>query len=137
MKSIRPLCRTRNQTGFTLIEILVVTVIIGVLASIAIPKFTNTKDKAYMAAMKSDLRNLTTTQEMYFADNMTYTTDKSAAGLDLNESTGSTVSIVVTVGPPMGYNATATHTATAETCAIFIAGPPVAPAVIEGEVKCT
>ena len=56
--------RARHQSGFTLIELLIATVIIGVLAAIAIPKFANTKDKAYMAAMKSDLRNLTTTQEI-------------------------------------------------------------------------
>ncbi len=55
-----------NKNGFTLIELLIVTVIIGVLASIAIPKFSNTKQKAHMAAMKSDLRNLMTAQENYF-----------------------------------------------------------------------
>ena len=42
-------------------------VIIGILAAIAIPKFASTKDKAYVAAMKSDLRNLATYQEQYAA----------------------------------------------------------------------
>ena len=47
-----------NKKGFTLIELLIVVVIIGILAAIAIPKFANTKEKAYIASMKSDLRNL-------------------------------------------------------------------------------
>ena len=60
---------SRNKKGFTLIELLIVVVIIGILAAIAIPKFANTKDKAYVAAMKSDLRNMATYEEQYAADN--------------------------------------------------------------------
>ena len=97
MKTIQSLFRTRNETGFTLIELLVVVVIIGVLAAIAIPKFSNTKDKAHMAAMKSDLRNLVTTQETFFADNQTYTTDKSAAALNFTESTAVTVTMTLII----------------------------------------
>ena len=44
-------------------------VIIGILAAIAIPKFANTKEKAVVAGMKSDLRNLVTAQEGFFSDN--------------------------------------------------------------------
>src|SRR5438309_1679471 len=58
---------SRNRKGFTLIELLIVVVIIGILAAIAIPKFANTKDKAYVAAMKSDLRNMATYEEQYAA----------------------------------------------------------------------
>ncbi len=124
-----------NRKGFTLIELLIVVVIIGILAAIAIPKFSNTKEKAYMAAMKSDLRNLITAQEAYFADNTTYTTDKVA--LNYTESTGVTLTPVVTAGPPVGYSATTVHVGTAETCAIFINVVAVAPAINEGEPKCT
>src|SRR4029079_1842925 len=58
----------RNRKGFTLIELLIVVVIIGILAAIAIPKFANTKSKAYITAMKSDLRNLVTAEETYVSD---------------------------------------------------------------------
>ena len=61
------------RKGFTLIELLIVVVIIGILAAIAIPKFANTKTKAYMAAMKSDLRNLVTAEEAFFSDSGKYT----------------------------------------------------------------
>src|SRR5438045_1748594 len=68
-----------NRKGFTLIELLIVVVIIGILAAIAIPKFANTKEKAYLASMKSDLRNLVTAEEAYFADSVKYTTNLGTA----------------------------------------------------------
>jgi prepilin-type N-terminal cleavage/methylation domain-containing protein len=61
-----------NRSGFTLIELLIVVVIIGILAAIAIPKFANTKNKAYVTAMKSDLRNLVTAEEAFFSDSTHY-----------------------------------------------------------------
>jgi type IV pilus assembly protein PilA len=61
-----------NRKGFTLIELLIVVVIIGILAAIAIPKFAATKDKAKLASVKTDLRNLLTAEEAYFSDYATY-----------------------------------------------------------------
>ncbi len=51
-----------KNRGFTVIELLIVVVIIGILATIAAPKFSNTKEKAYSATMKGDLRNLAVAQ---------------------------------------------------------------------------
>ena len=62
-----------NRKGFTLIELLIVVVIIGILAAIAIPKFAATKDKAKLASVKTDLRNIMTSEEAYFSDYATYT----------------------------------------------------------------
>src|SRR5437870_8426811 len=85
-----------NRKGFTLIELLIVVVIIGILAAIAIPKFANTKEKAYIASMKSDLRNLVTAEEAYFADSVKYTAAYGAGGVNFVQSTGNTTPAVTT-----------------------------------------
>ena len=55
----------RRRAGFTLIEIVVVVVVMGVLAGVAIPRYQASKDKAYVAAMKADLRNAASMEEQY------------------------------------------------------------------------
>ena len=110
----------RNKKGFTLIELLIVVVIIGILAAIAIPKFANTKDKAYVAAMKSDLRNVATYEEQYAADNQgAYFSGTATSASPVQGFTPSqNVTIVVTAvaGPPPSWSATATHSQSAKTC---------------------
>jgi prepilin-type N-terminal cleavage/methylation domain-containing protein len=125
----------RSRTsGFTLIELLIVVVIIGILASIAIPKFANTKEKAYVASMKADLRNLVTAQESYAADNQIYAA--AIAALAYGRSAGVTVTILTASASE--WAATATHNATTITCAIFYGSgaTPIAPATAEGEPAC-
>ncbi len=63
-----------KRKGFTLIELLIVVVVIGVLAAIAIPKFANTKEKAVKASLLSDLKNLASAQEGFYADSSSYAT---------------------------------------------------------------
>jgi prepilin-type N-terminal cleavage/methylation domain-containing protein len=58
-----------NRKGFTLIEILVVVVVIGALAGIAIPRYSGAKDKAHVAAMQADLHILAQYEEQYAAEN--------------------------------------------------------------------
>jgi type IV pilus assembly protein PilA len=62
----------RNRTGFTLIELLIVVLIIGILAAIAIPKFSSVKQKAYRTQAISDLKSLQTAEESFFADSNRY-----------------------------------------------------------------
>ncbi|HJP84988.1 MAG TPA: prepilin-type N-terminal cleavage/methylation domain-containing protein [Gemmatimonadaceae bacterium] len=58
-----------QKSGFTLIEILVVVVVLGALAAIAVPHYTGAKTKAYQAAMAADLRTAALLEEQYAADN--------------------------------------------------------------------
>jgi len=109
-----------NRKGFTLIELLIVVVIIGILASIAIPRFANTKDKAFVAQMKSDLRNLATYEEQYSADNGgvyfagTATMASPLQGFIASQNV--TIVAVTVGGPPPSWSATATHSQSAKVC---------------------
>lgn len=128
--------RAPGRAGFTLIELLIVVVIIGILASIAIPKFGSTKERAYLAKMKGDLRNLATAQESYNGDNQTYYGGAiPAVVLAFNPSSG--VTLTMTEATAGGWSATAAYTGTPKTCALFYgAAAPIAPATSEGQIAC-
>ncbi|MFI5234306.1 MAG: type II secretion system protein [Gemmatimonadales bacterium] len=112
----------QNRKGFTLIELLIVVVIIGILAAIAIPKFAATKDKAKLASVKSDIRNLMTAEESYFSDFQTYT-----GTLPTNifgQSSGNSAPAITVTGSS-GYIATITNasiTSGAKSCLVNIGG---------------
>jgi prepilin-type N-terminal cleavage/methylation domain-containing protein len=131
--------RDSHRSGFTLIELLIVVVIIGILASIAIPKFGSTKEKAYLAAMKTDLRNLVGVQEAYAFDNSQtyYAGAIPNAALNFRPTTGVTIVMVGVV--PGGWGATATHAlAPTKTCAIYYGNytGPLGPATVDGRPMC-
>lgn len=105
------------RRGFTLIELLMVVVIIGILASIAIPKFANSKEKAYVASMRSDLRNIATAQEAYFSENNgRYASTTTALGTAYKSSAGVTVTIYGVSGSV--WRARASHVASSADCRI-------------------
>src|SRR6476659_7897586 len=106
-----------HRKGFTLIELLIVVVIIGILAAIAIPKFSNTKEKAALAAMKADLRNLATVEEAYLTDYHTY-----AASLGLIQvtpylyKTSQNNTLAITGAGGATWAAAVTSSGSAKTC---------------------
>ena len=127
----------RHAKGFTLIELLIVVVILGILVSIVVPKFANGKERAMVAAMKSDLRNLVSAEEAFFTSSLAY---YSGAIPDPSFSYSPTQGVTVTLSSVTnaGWAATASHANTAKTCAVFVgAAGPLAPATLEGQVACT
>lgn len=130
----------RDNKGFTLIELLIVVVIIGILAAIAIPKFSATREKAYFAAMKSDMKNLASQQEIFYSDNYSYSDDFSALAFTNSEG----VNVVFGGASASGWSASATHSALggSEGCSMYY-GTASAVAVggtsptQPGEVACT
>ncbi len=116
----------RTRKGFTLIELLIVVVIIGILAAIAIPKFNDTKKKAYVTAMKSDLKNMVSAAEAKFSEDNTYANVVAPTG-----SAG--VTITMGTASATGWTASATHAqATGVTCSIGV-GTGVPSGLAEGE----
>lgn len=123
-----------SKQGFTLIELLIVVVIIGILAAIAIPKFTTAREKAFIAASKSDLRNLANLQEVYHNINYSYGSNLAAVGF--TNSDGVTVSVAEATGT--GWSASAVHAGLPSTvCAIYHGNAAqLSPATVESAVQC-
>lgn len=121
-----------SRKGFTLIELIMVIVIIGLLASIAIPKFANTREKAVLASMKSDLKNLVTAEEAYLVDSMKYTTNLGSRYRTSAGVLGPTITLTSD-----GWTAKVSHPSTTKICAVFTGSTPLAPAMKEGAPRCT
>src|SRR4051812_6601709 len=124
----------RSPKGFTLIELLIVIVIIGLLAAIAIPKFSSVKAKGYRAQAISDLVSLRTAEETFFADSNRY------AHLGELETYSSTYGVGVSLIVPStsSWSATLTHPhLPGVICGIAIAqANPVNASAGEGEPVC-
>ncbi len=122
------------RKGFTLIELLIVVVIIGILAAIAIPKFSATKGKAQVSTMKSDLHNLASAEEDYYYNNSQYAGN--VAQVNFQPSRGVVLTIVES--GPLGWSAQTTHPqAVGITCAVYYGGATtLAPANAEGTITC-
>jgi len=70
MHAINVVPPSRSDRGFTLIELLIVMIIVGILASIAIPVFLSQRGKAHDASTKADVSNLAKEVATYFVDGL-------------------------------------------------------------------
>jgi prepilin-type N-terminal cleavage/methylation domain-containing protein len=126
----------RSRGGFTLIELLIVVVIIGILASIAIPKFSSMREKSYVAAVTSDLKSFASQQEIYLSNTFSYAGSVTAlSDLTLTEN----VTITVNEATGTGWAATGTHAGLLTQCGLFFGSASSAnasPATVPGVVTC-
>lgn len=112
----------KNQKGFTLIELLIVVVIIGILAAIALPKFSAARDRAYYSAMKSDLKSLASAQEIYYSKNLAYTSTAADLGFQASQDVTVTLAAVPNTAGAVNqaFTGGATHAAIGTAgCAIY------------------
>ena len=126
--------RAGSEQGFTLLELIIVTVILGLLAAFAIQGYGKIKERTYVTAMKADLRNLLTAEVVFSTDSLRLTTVIGSGGLTYQVTTGNTTPSIVLTGD--GFTAQMGNTNTPRTCVIFMGSTPIAPATNEGEPAC-
>lgn len=99
----------KNQRAFTLIELMIVVLILGVIASIAYPNYENYLTRTYRTAAQQYMLELASAQQQYLVDNRSYTSTIANLGVNAPDSISGlySVSITVTTAPP-GFAITAT-----------------------------
>ena len=127
--------RARSD-GFTLLELMIVVVIIGLLAAIGVPKFASSRERAFLATMRSDLRNLETAQEAYLHDQGTYYSGV-IPNAALSFSPSAAVTVTLASVSTSGWQAIAQHSQTNKICAVFLGtAAALSPATSEGVIAC-
>ena len=146
----RPLLHGRNITniresgragnaaraGYTLIELLIAVVIVGLLSALAVPRLSLMRENAFVATMKSDLRHFSQSEESHFYDNAVYSSSLAVLafnGLQISDE----VTLTIAEATVTGWAVIADHSTTNVQCALFIGtAAPVGPATTQGRIDC-
>ena len=108
-----------------MIEVLVVMVVLGILSGIAIARYLDTKEAAYLASMKADLRNFALYEQNFLMDSQGSYFSGNGSAQGFVPTAGVTVAATADAGPPPTWHAVATHNKTAKTCSITTTGPSI------------
>lgn len=105
-RTSQPRERRQRRNGFTFVEILVAMLVFGALTAISVPRYREFKERAYLSILRSQLGEIRTAQEAYWAEQTMYTTTLT----DLDWKLSSEVTIAINAADLLsGYTATATH----------------------------
>jgi prepilin-type N-terminal cleavage/methylation domain-containing protein len=122
-----------HRKGFTLIEVVIVCVVLGILAAVAVPRYAGVKDKAYIAAMKADLHTIAIYEEQFAADNHgqyfsgTATPDAPLNGFTPSKDVTVTLTAFNILGTQLAdWTAVVKHSQSSESCEMRA-----------GEITCT
>lgn len=113
----------RARRGFSLIELFIVVLIIGILTTLALPRVRDFRHCFFKAAMLSDLRNLAATEEAYWSTVDQYTNDLTALRFEPTKS----VTITFVEADSVGWSAKASHASDTTTCAVYYGKAAILP----------
>jgi prepilin-type N-terminal cleavage/methylation domain-containing protein len=112
-----------NRKGFTLIELVIVVVVLGTLATVAVPRYWGAKDRARVAAMQADLHIIAIYEEQFAAENHgqyfsgTATADTPIDGFSPSKDVTVTVTAFNILGSQLAdWTAVAKHAKSSESC---------------------
>jgi len=129
----------KKLRGFTLIELLIAVVIIGLLALIALPSLRNHKERAILASLTSDLKNLMIQQESFYSTHLRYASLAELLDVTYSSVGGVPVSISITGASETGYEAAATYSSSSVDyrCEVRVGEEQSVTTSEEGLIACT
>lgn len=110
--------------------------IVGLLAAIALPRWTRARERSILASMRSDIRNLAVLEESYFYDFTVYTANLTVLGTrGFLMSPG--VVLQIPEATSAGWSVSASHPTTLQECHLYVGGvAPVGTATEDGRIDC-